>query len=57
MFTQNVVEEVRITHAVADAKEAVKSIKPGDLAEVKSYKKPDPIVMNVVQVTNRSLSR
>ena len=32
------------------AKDAVKSIKPGDLAEIKSYKNPDPAILHVMQV-------
>ena len=43
---------MRITQAVVDAKEAVQSIKPGDMAEVKSYRNPDPIVLSVVQVSS-----
>ena len=38
---------------VVEAKEAVQSIKPGDLAEIKSYKVPDPIILKIMQVPKK----
>ena len=48
---------MRITLMVAQAKEAVQTIKSGDLAEIKSYKVPDPMILHVMQVVWKVSSR